>query len=163
MRRNIFRCSSGFLERVGLVIWVSLGSEKTGGAVPPAGALMRRRSACIVMRINLLFVLAFVKQVDVGSRVNDRRHLTVHGGVGAAITRPFQAATLNVQQHPLPSGILELLSPHPQTNRDDLFTQHTHSHSSRPCAEATSSWASSRSCSRRSQSGSSVAFAALTV
>lgn len=74
--------------------------------MPPAGALMRRRSACIVMRINLLFVLAFVKQVDVGSRVNDRRHLTVHGGVGAAITRPFQAATLNVQQHPLPSGTI---------------------------------------------------------
>ena len=55
MRRKSLRCSSGWRVRLGRVcraagvLLVLLeGRAKTAGAVPPAGPLMRRRSACMV-------------------------------------------------------------------------------------------------------------------
>lgn len=49
VRRKSFRCSSAFRVRFGREMVVGLGGvAKIGGAVPPAGGLRRRRSACIV-------------------------------------------------------------------------------------------------------------------
>lgn len=52
VRKKSFRCSSAFRLRLGREIVVGFGGvAKMGGAVPPAGGLRRRRSACMVVAV----------------------------------------------------------------------------------------------------------------